>query len=195
MPHIVIPLNHQHAVDLDRLRNRNLPRDEFRDGVASIGCALMHQLLRDELVDEGSLYAVIVMRAGIGLALGALGIVDCDVGFINVKRDHITLAPTLGMYECAPDLGRKTVIVFETMLATGGSAGAAIDAIKSKPEKKPDHIILFTLISAPEGIAYIETHHPDVTIVTAVIDDGLDQNGYIVPGLGDAGDRLFGPIE
>ncbi len=195
MPHIVLPLPHQQSIDLERLRDRNLPRDEFRDGVANIGFVLMHQILADELVDEANLYAVIVMRAGVGLALGAMSIVDCDVGFIDVKRDHVTLTPTLGMYKCAPDLGRKTVLVFETMLATGGSAGAAIDALKLKSVKKPERIILFTLMSAPEGIAYIETHHPDVTIVTAVIDDGLDDNGYIVPGLGDAGDRLFGPIE
>lgn len=189
------PLRGDMPTVLEALRNRALHRDDVCDSVVDFGFYLTTFLIEEELINPKNVYAVILLRAGLSLWIGSRSLIDSDVGFIDVKRDHDTLEPVLGVYKCAPDLSDKTVIVFDVMLATGGSAGAAIDAIKSKPVKGPDHIILLTLISAPEGIAYIETHHPDVTIVTAVIDDGLDDNGYIVPGLGDAGDRLFGPIE
>ena len=192
---LAIPLSHDDARNLSLLRDRALPSDDFTDAVDNLGYALVDYLICEEIVDVDKVYSVVVMRAGLGLWFGAYEhLRGRPVGFIDAKRDHVTLKPVLGMYKCNPDLGGKTVLVFETMLATGGSLSAAITALKKESEVLPQRIIAVTLLAAPEGIAQMEHDHPDVLVVTACIDEGLDERGYIVPGLGDAGDRLFGPI-
>ena len=192
---LVVPLSQDCVHSLSQLRDRTLPSSEFGDCVENLGYALVDHLICEDIIDHQKVYAVVVMRAGLGLWFGARELLPGSAGFIDVKRDHESLKPTLGMYKCAPDLDGKTVLVFETMLATGGSLSAAITALKRRSSVKNARIIAVTLLAAPEGIARIHQDHPEVLVVTACIDKGLDANGYIVPGLGDAGDRLYGRIE
>ena len=111
------------------------------------------------------------------------------VGHIGLYRDPETLQPVEYYCKLPPDIDDRDVVVLDPMLATGGSASAAIDFIKQHGAK---HIKLMNLIAAPEGIERVQKDHPDVTIYVAAIDEKLNEHGYIVPGLGDAGDRLFG---
>ena len=113
---------------------------------------------------------------------------DTSFGYIGVQRNEETATPEY-YYENLPNLENKNVFILEPMLATGGSLSFAIDKVK---EHSPKGIIALTVISSPEGISRLEKEHNDITLVTAKIDEKLDENWYIVPGLGDMGDRLFG---
>ncbi|HEX2495829.1 MAG TPA: uracil phosphoribosyltransferase [Gaiellaceae bacterium] len=131
-----------------------------------------------------------VLRAGMGMLDGVLSLVSgARVGFIGLYRDEETLEPVEYYVKLPTDLSERDAIVLDPMLATGNSSAAAIGKVKEAGARS---VTLVCLVSAPEGIARVHEEHPDVTIVTASVDRGLNERGYIVPGLGDAGDRLYG---
>ena len=133
---------------------------------------------------------VSILRAGDGLLGAMLDLVpSARVGHVGMYRDEETLRPVEYLVKLPNDLSQRRVIALDPMLATGNSAIAAITRIKQAGAK---HISFVCLLAAPEGIKNLSDAHPDVPIITAAIDDGLNENGFIVPGLGDAGDRLFG---
>ncbi|MBS9337573.1 uracil phosphoribosyltransferase [Fructobacillus parabroussonetiae] len=136
------------------------------------------------------LAVVPILRAGLGMVDGILQLIPAaKVGHIGMYRDEETLEPVEYFVKLPDDIAQREVLLVDPMLATGGSAKDAISALKLRGATQ---IKLITLVSAPEGIKAVQEAHPDVTIVTAAIDEGLNDDGYIVPGLGDAGDRLFG---
>ncbi|MBE6017484.1 MAG: uracil phosphoribosyltransferase [Lachnospiraceae bacterium] len=133
-----------------------------------------------------------ILRAGIGLVDGFRDIIPtAKIGHIGIFRDEKTLEPHEYFAKFPKDMDKSIVIVTDPMLATGGSASAAITNIKKRGAQK---ILLVCLVGVPEGVARIEQDHPDVDITLAALDEKLNEVGYIVPGLGDAGDRLFGTI-
>lgn len=131
-----------------------------------------------------------ILRAGVGMLDGILNLIPtARVGFMGMYRDENTKEP-VEYYNKLPDpTDRQVYIVIDPMLATGGSTVAALDALK---QHGASHIIVICLVTCPEGLALVEKHHPDVPVYTASVDDHLDERKYIVPGLGDAGDRLYG---
>lgn len=139
---------------------------------------------------DTDLVVVPILRAGVGMLDGILDLLPtARVGFVGLFRDEETKKPVT-YYERFPrQIKGGTCIVIDPMLATGGSTVAALDLLK---ERGADDIIVICIVTCPEGIATVEAAHPDVPIFAAAIDDGLDERSYIVPGLGDAGDRLFG---
>ncbi|NIY72325.1 uracil phosphoribosyltransferase [Marivivens donghaensis] len=145
----------------------------------------------DAPVIEGKKLALIsILRAGNGLLDGILELIPAArVGFVGLYRDHETLQPVEYYFKVPQNLEDRTVIVVDPMLATGNSSAAAIDMIKKAGAKD---IRFMCLLAAPEGVARMKEAHPDVPIVTASLDEKLNELGYIVPGLGDAGDRMFG---
>jgi len=131
-----------------------------------------------------------ILRAGLGMADGILEILPyARVGHLGIYRDHDTLRPVTYYNKLPPDIAQTDVIVIDPMLATAGSLIAAIDVVK---QTGADRIKVLCLVAAPEGIRALYARHPDVQVYTAAVDEKLDARGYIVPGLGDAGDRLFG---
>ncbi|GHC48497.1 uracil phosphoribosyltransferase [Neogemmobacter tilapiae] len=140
---------------------------------------------------EGKKLALIsILRAGNGLLDGILELIPAArVGFIGLYRDHETLQPVQYYFKVPDHLEDRVTIVVDPMLATGNSSAAAIKLLKDKGAK---NIRFLCLLAAPEGIAHMKAEHPDVPIVTASVDSHLNEKGYIVPGLGDAGDRMFG---
>ena len=143
----------------------------------------------DGLEIENENVAIAVLRAGLGLVDGVKNLLpSTSFGYIGVQRNEETATPEY-YYENLPNLENKNVFILEPMLATGGSLSFAIHKVK---EHNPKSIIALTVISAPEGIERLKKEHSDITLVTAKIDEKLNENWYIVPGLGDMGDRLFG---
>lgn len=141
---------------------------------------------RDEVV------LIPILRAGLGMVEGMLlWIPDAKVGHLGMYRDPDTLMPVEYYANTPAGMNDSVVIVLDPMLATGGSATAALGLLKARGAK---HIKLASIIAAPEGIAKVQSHHPDVQIYAVVVDEGLNSHGYIVPGLGDAGDRIFGTL-
>lgn len=133
-----------------------------------------------------------VLRAGLGMVSGFLDIIpEAKLGHIGLERDEETLKPSAYYNKTPKNLGESNVIVIDPMLATGGSASAALTFIKDKGAKD---MMFACLVSAPEGIKRINSDHPDVTIYSAALDRQLNDKGYILPGLGDAGDRTFGTL-
>ena len=131
-----------------------------------------------------------ILRAGIGMVDGLLSLVPAaKVGHIGMYRDEETLKPVEYLVKLPEDIDQRRIFVVDPMLATGGSAILAIDSLK---KRGASHIKFVCLVSAPEGVKALQEAHPDVDIFTAALDDHLNEHGYIVPGLGDAGDRLFG---
>ena len=141
-------------------------------------------------IDGKKLALISILRAGNGLLDGILELIPAArVGFVGLYRDHETLQPVQYYYKVPDHLDERICIVVDPMLATGNSSAAAVDLIKAKGAK---NIRFLCLLAAPEGIARMKAAHPDVPIVTASVDSHLNDHGYIVPGLGDAGDRMFG---
>ena len=131
-----------------------------------------------------------ILRAGNGLLDGMLELIpSARVGFVGLYRDEATLKPVQYYFKVPDQLDKRLVIVVDPMLATGNSSAAAVDLLKQAGAKD---IRFLCLLAAPEGVARMKEAHPDVPIVTASLDDALDEKGYILPGLGDAGDRMFG---
>ncbi len=143
-------------------------------------------------VIEKQVALVPILRAGLGMVDALMSLIPAaKVGHIGLYRDHETLQPVEYYCKLPTDIEKRQVLVLDPMLATGGSAAAAIDFIKQRGAKK---IKLMCIIAAPEGVAVVQKAHPDVDIYVASLDEGLNENGYIMPGLGDAGDRLFGTM-
>lgn len=189
------------------LRDKKTGTKEFRELIEEIGMFICYEALKDIELDSVTIetplekyktgkfnedkYAFIpILRAGLGILDGVLRVVpNAKVGHIGMYRDEETYEPVNYFFKVPKNIEEKTVILLDPMLATGGSAIDAIDLLKEKGVKK---IKFLSIISAPEGIEKVVEKHPDVEIYTAHIDDKLNENKYICPGLGDAGDRIFG---
>jgi len=131
-----------------------------------------------------------ILRAGLGLMEGVLDMIPgAKISVVGLYRDEETLLPVEYYVKLASRMDQRLAIILDPMLATGGSLSAAIDFLKNKGCK---HICALTLVAAPEGVRTVDAAHPEVDIYTAALDDRLDEKGYILPGLGDAGDRIFG---
>ena len=162
--------------------SRDLPTKKV-DVETPLGICHTEMLAKDVIL-------VPILRAGMGMTQGIRNLIPtAKVGFIGLYRDEKTLEPVEYFAKFPKNLDESVVMVLDPMLATGGSACAAIDMIKKRGAKI---IKLVNLVGAPEGVKCIEEAHPDVDIYLAALDDKLNENGYIVPGLGDAGDRIFG---
>ena len=148
------------------------------------------ELTQAHRISGKKLGVVAVLRAGVGMLDAVIDLVPvARVGFVGLYRDEVTLQPVEYYCKLPGDLAQRDVIVLDPMLATGGSAAAAIGACKRQGARR---LTLVCLVAAPEGVARLEAEHPDVRVLTAALDRGLDGHGYILPGLGDAGDRLYG---
>jgi uracil phosphoribosyltransferase len=135
---------------------------------------------------------VSILRAGNGILDGMLRLIpSAHIGHIGLYREPKTQVAVEYYFKMPPNMPERDVIIVDPMLATGHSAVAAIDRVK---EQKPKSIKYVCLLAAPEGVSFVQEHHPDVPIYTAAIDQGLNEKAYIVPGLGDAGDRMFGTL-
>lgn len=195
----------QHKLSI--LRDKNTSVKEFRELISEIAMLMCYEATRDLPLEEvevetpiakakvhriaGKKLAVVpILRAGLGMVDGMVNMMpNVKVGHIGLYRDPKTLEPVKYYFKMPPDISERDVIVVDPMLATGGSASAAISFIKNTGVK---HIKLMSIIGAPEGVARMQKDHPDVDIYIAALDDHLNKDGYIVPGLGDAGDRIFG---
>lgn len=146
--------------------------------------------MRAPMIDGKKIVFVVIMRAGSGFLDGMLEVVPgARVGHVGLYRDPKTLVAVEYYFKMPEDMHERDAIVLDPMLATGNSAVAAVERLK---ETRPKSIRFVCLLAAPEGLANFQAHHPDVPVYTAAIDRQLNEHGYIVPGLGDAGDRLFG---
>ncbi len=195
----------QHKISL--LRDKQTGTKEFRDLVSEIANLLCYEATRDLPTEEveietpitlartkvlagRKLALVPILRAGMGMLDGMLSLVPAaKVGFIGMYRDETTLQPVEYFCKLPSDIAERDVLVLDPMLATGGSAIDAINQIKKRGAKR---IKFIGLIAAPEGLKALQEAHPDVAIYMAGLDDHLNEDGYIVPGLGDAGDRIYG---
>ncbi len=201
-------LNHpllQHKLSI--LRDENTGVKDFRQVVSEIATLMCYEATRDLPVEEveiqtpvakatvktlaGKKLAIVpILRAGLGMVDGILTLIpSAKVGHIGLYRDPKTLEPVEYYCKMPSDISERDIIVLDPMLATGGSASAAIQFMKNYECK---HIKLMNIIAAPEGIERVHKDHPDVDIYVAAVDEKLNDHGYIVPGLGDAGDRIFG---
>jgi len=192
---------------LSYLRDRDTPTVHFRKLVDEVTLLLTYEATKDFPIEEveietpleraivprisGKKVAVCpVLRAGVGMLDGVLSLISsARVGFIGLYRDEETLEAVEYYVKLPSDLAERDAIVLDPMLATGNSSVAAIKEVKAAGARS---VILVCIVAAPEGIERVHAEYPDVHIVCAAIDGGLNENGYIVPGLGDAGDRLYG---
>lgn len=192
---------------LSIIRNKNTGTKEFREIIGEIACILCYHALSDaklkeieietpicktkvNILDEDNYAFVPILRAGTGMLNGLISMIpNAKIGHIGLYRNEETLEPTMYYYKMPKNISKKEVIILDPMLATGGSATDTIKMLKKDGVKK---IKFLCIIAAPEGIERLQKEYPDVKIFTACIDETLNEKGYIVPGLGDAGDRIFG---
>ena len=204
LTHVTHPLV-QHKLTL--MRDKNTSTAVFRQLLREISQLLAYEVTRGlpmttraietpvqameaPVLDGKKLALVSILRAGNGLLDGVLELIpSARVGFVGLYRDEDTLRPVQYYFKVPTEMEDRLVIAVDPMLATGNSSVAAIDLLKKSGAK---NIRFLCLLAAPEGIARMKEAHPDVPIVTAAVDSHLNENGYIVPGLGDAGDRMFG---
>ncbi|MEU0498878.1 uracil phosphoribosyltransferase [Mycobacterium sp. NPDC006124] len=195
----------QHKLTL--LRRKEASTKTFRQLVNEIAALVAYEVLRDiplhdveietpletmtgRVIDGKKLVFVSILRAGTGILDGMLSVVPgARVGHIGLYRDPKTLVAVEYYFKMPGDLEERDVVVVDPMLATGNSAIAAVDRLK---ECGPKSIKFVCLLTCPEGVAAMQQAHPDVPVYTAAVDRQLDEHGYILPGLGDAGDRIFG---
>ena len=195
----------QHKLSI--LRDERTSVKEFRELISEIAMLMCYEATRDLPMEEvdvktpvavakchriaGKKLAVVpILRAGLGMVDGMVSMMpNVKVGHVGLYRDPQTLEPVKYYFKMPPDIQERDVIVVDPMLATGGSASAAIQFLKDDGVK---HIKLMSIIGAPEGVERMQKDHPDVDIFVAALDDHLNDHGYIVPGLGDAGDCIFG---
>ena len=197
----------QHKLTL--LRDKNTGSKEFRSLISEIASLLCYEATRDLPLEEVEIETPIdickakviagkklafvpILRAGTGMLDGVLSLVpSAKVGHIGMYRDPETHEPHAYYSKLPDNLPQRTVLVVDPMLATGGSA---CDAVRFVKEKGGTNIKFMCIVAAPEGVERLATTHPDIQIYVAALDDGLNDNKYILPGLGDAGDRIFGTI-
>lgn len=192
---------------ITQIRRKETATKMFKELVSEISSLMCYEITRDLEVEAieietpvqktigyqikgDDLVLVPILRAGLGMVEGIQNLIpNAKTGHIGVYRDHATLQPVEYLCKLPLQMENRNVIVLDPMLATGGSAVKAIDILK---EHKVKSIRLACLVGCPEGVEFLHQHHPDVAIYLAAMDEKLNENGYIVPGLGDAGDRLFG---
>ena len=195
----------QHKVSL--IRDKRTPSKDFRELISEIAMLMCYEATRDlplkeieietpmkittaKVISGRKLAFVPILRAGLGMCDGMLALVPAaKVGHIGLYRDPKSHLPVEYYCKMPSDIAERDVILLDPMLATGGSASDAVDALKSRGVR---HIKFCCIIAAPEGIAALTEKHPDVQIYAVALDECLDENKYILPGLGDAGDRIFG---
>lgn len=195
----------QHKVSL--LRDKNTGSKEFREMIGEISMLMCYEATRDmplkeveietpiaiartKVISGKKLALVPILRAGLGMMEGILKLIPtAKVGHIGLYRDPETLNPVEYYCKMPSDIEERDVIVLDPMLATGGSASSALQFVKNYGAKT---VKLMCIIASPEGMKKVEEDHPDVEVYCAALDQKLNEQGYIVPGLGDAGDRLFG---
>jgi uracil phosphoribosyltransferase len=196
------------AHKLSIMRNKKTGSKDFRELLDEVAMLMGYEITRDlplenvtietplarmtaKMVSGKKLAIVPILRAGLGMVDGLLSLVPvARVGHIGMYRDAKTHKPVEYYSKMPPDIEDRIVILVDPMLATGGSAADAITLLKNKYGCR--HIRLMNLVAAPEGIAHVQKEHPDVDIYVAAVDECLNDHDYIVPGLGDAGDRIFG---
>ena len=195
---------------LTMMRKKTTGTKDFRELLEEISMLMTYEITRDfplkdveietpvakcvgkELADTRKVCVVPILRAGLGLQSGVVNMVPAaKIGHIGLYRDPETLKPVEYYCKMPSDIAERTMLVVDPMLATGGSAAAALTMLKEKGAKK---LILMCLVAAPEGVKVINDEHPDVPVYVASVDEKLNEHGYIVPGLGDAGDRIFGTL-
>ncbi len=208
--HQLVVMHHpliQHK--LTYLRDKNTGSKDFRQLVSEIAMLLCYEATRDLPLEETTVETPVgvarakviagrklafipILRAGLGMVDGVLSLVPAaKVGHIGLYRDPKTLKPVEYYSKLPNDIDQRDVIVLDPMLATGGSS---IDSVSIIKKSHPKSIKFMCIIAAPEGIKAFTVAHPDVQLYCAAVDDHLNKNGYIVPGLGDAGDRIFGTL-
>ena len=204
----VVEINHPLILHkLAFIRSKDTGSKDFRQLVSEVAMLMGYEVTRDFSMEEveietpicktkckmlaGKKVAIVpILRAGLGMVDGMLSLIPAaKVGHIGLYRDEQTLKPVEYFCKLPQDIAEREVIVVDPMLATGGSAADALTLLKERGAK---NLRLACLISSPEGIKAVQEAHPDVDIYVASIDEKLNEKGYIVPGLGDAGDRLFG---
>ena len=195
---------------LTMMRKKTTGTKDFRELLEEISMLMTYEITRDfplkdveietpvskcvgkELADTRKVCVVPILRAGLGLQSGVVNMIPAaKIGHIGLYRDPETLKPVEYYCKMPSDIAERTMLVVDPMLATGGSAAAAITMLKEKGAKK---LIVMCLVAAPEGVKLINDEHPDVPVYVAAVDEKLNEHGYIVPGLGDAGDRIFGTL-
>lgn len=195
----------QHKLTL--LRNKDTSTKDFRELVSEISTLMCFEATRDlpteeievetpittctsKIIAGKKLALVPILRAGLGMVDGMLQLIPgAKVAHIGMYRDPDTLKPVYYYCKMPPDIEERDVIILDPMLATGGTAVAAVDRVKSFNVRS---IKFLCLLAAPEGLEVMDKHHPDVEVYTCSVDERLNDHAYIVPGLGDAGDRIFG---
>ncbi len=195
----------QHKLSI--MRDKSTPTAVFRQLLREISLLLAYEVTRDLAMTTRSietpltqmdapvlagkkLALISILRAGNGLLDGVLELIpSARVGFVGLYRDHETLQPVQYYFKVPGDINQRKVIAVDPMLATGNSSAKAIDLLK---EAGATDISFLCLLASPEGVAKMQAAHPDVQIVTAAMDERLNELGYILPGLGDAGDRMYG---
>jgi len=195
----------QHKISL--MRAKDMSTRSFRQLAAEVGCLLTYEATKDLVLEnfqmegwDGELTGqrlvgkkatvVPILRAGIGMLDGVLELMpSAKISVVGLYRNEETLEPVTYFEKLASDMDQRMALIIDPMLATGGSMNATIDLIK---QAGCTDIRALVLVAAPEGIDKVQAAHPDVDIYTASIDDHLNENGYIIPGLGDAGDKIFG---
>lgn len=195
---------------LTMMRKKTTGTKDFRELLEEISMLMTYEITRDfplkdveietpvskcvgkELADTRKVCVVPILRAGLGLQSGVVNMIPAaKIGHIGLYRDPETLKPVEYYCKMPSDIAERTMLVVDPMLATGGSAAAALTMLKEKGAKK---LILMCLVAAPEGVKVINDEHLDVPVYVASVDEKLNEHGYIVPGLGDAGDRIFGTL-
>ncbi len=197
----------QHKLTL--MRDKNTGAKDFRQLLDEISMLMAYEVTRDFPVKEveietpvakckskvlaGKKVVIVpILRAGLGMVNGMVNLIPAaKIGHIGMYRDEKTLEPVEYFCKMPKDIDERLMIVVDPMLATGGSASEAVTMLKKRGAKS---ILFVCLLSAPEGIRLFNKEHPDVPIYTACVDDHLNEHGYIVPGIGDAGDRIFGTL-
>ena len=203
-------INHpliQHKLTL--MRKKEMGTKDFRELLEEISMLMTYEITRDFPLEEvdietpvtkckGRVLAgrkvgvVPILRAGLGMLNGVVNMIPAArVGHVGMYRDPATLKPVEYYCKLPSDVAERTLIVVDPMLATGGSSAAALSLLKEKGAKS---MVLMCLVAAPEGVEVINKEHPDVPLYVAAVDEKLNDKGYIVPGLGDAGDRIFGTL-
>jgi uracil phosphoribosyltransferase len=195
----------QHKLGL--LRDKTTPTQVFRQLVDELTLLLTYEATKDMATEESEIETPLerttvqrisgkkvavcpILRAGVGMLDGVLSLISgARVGFIGLYRNEETLEPVEYYVKLPQDIAERDVLILDPMLATGNSTAAAVATVKRAGAQS---IRLIAIIAAPEGIERLQSEHPDVAIVVAAIDRELNERGYIVPGLGDAGDRLYG---